>query len=166
MGGAYTFGANRSGDSGSGAHVLGDYVKSIETGRIRPSSDPSIYDDLHRRAQNVDLVILSVYLEHQLGLHRQIEISDAFVKFVRRLQEEGRDVVLISFGMLTVLDRLPDLGTFMLAWSEQQVMQRAAARALLGITPISGRLPVALPPHYRTGDGLRTQAVNAAVKGG
>jgi beta-N-acetylhexosaminidase len=134
--------------------VLSDYVNSVDAVRMSPSSDPSIYDDLRRRAQNVDRVVLSVYLRPQLGVDHQVELSDAFVKFVRRLQEEGRDVVLISFGMLTVLDRLPDLGTFMLAWSEQQVMQRAAARALLGITPISGRLPVALPPHHRTGDGL------------
>ncbi|MHC4193917.1 MAG: glycoside hydrolase family 3 protein, partial [Planctomycetota bacterium] len=77
--------------------VLSDYVNSVDAVRMSPSSDPSIYDDLRQRAQHVDRVVLSVYLRPQLGVDHQVELSDAFVKFVRRLQEEGRDVVLISF---------------------------------------------------------------------
>jgi len=146
--------------------VLGDYVNVVDTARMSPSSDPSLYDKLRRQAQQVDRVVLSVYLRPQLGVNYQVELSDDFVKFATQIQKEGRDVILISFGKLKVLDSLPDLGTFMLAWSGQEVMQRAAAKALLGITPISGRLPVSLPPHYKTGDGLRRQAANAAVKGG
>ena len=145
--------------------VLRDYVNAVDTARMSPSSDPSLYDKLRRQAQQVDRVILSVYLRPQLGVNYQVELSDDFVKFATQILKEGRDVVLISFGKLTVLDSLPDLGTFMLAWSRQQVMQRAAVRALLGITPISGRLPVSLPPHHKTGDGLRTQATNAVEKG-
>jgi hypothetical protein len=70
-------------------------------------------------------------------------------------------VVVVSFGMLPLLDRFPNLGTFLLAWSGQDVMQRAAARALLAMTPMSGRLPVALPPYHARGEGLTREAVDA-----
>jgi len=136
--------------------VLHSNVESIKTVRVSPTSDSSIFSDLKEKASSFDLVILSVYLRPQIGvrLEDQVKMSDQFVQFARQLQSEGRRVVLISFGELEVLDRLPDLGTFMLAWSGQPVMQRAAARALLGITPISGRLPLGLPPHHQRGDGL------------
>jgi hypothetical protein len=103
---------------------------------------------------NSDQIVLSVYIQPQLGVSQFVEMSDDFVQFVQQLQADGRDVILISFGKLTVLDALPNLDTFMLAWSDQSVMQRAAARALVGAIPITARLPVTLPPHHKRGDGL------------
>lgn len=133
---------------------LRQYVNSVDAVRVSPSTDSSVYDDLRRRALNADRIVLSVYIRPQLGVRTYVELSSDFVRFVQQLQAEDRDVALISFGKLTVLDALPNLGTFMLAWSEQPVMQRAAARALVGVRPISARLPVALPPHHERGEGL------------
>ena len=133
---------------------LRQYVNSVDAVRVSPTSDPSVYDDLHRRALDADRIVLSVYIRPRLGVTQYVEMSDDFVQFARQLQADGRDVVLISFGKLTVLDSLPNLDTFMLAWSEQPVMQRAAARALVGVIPITARLPLTLPPHHKRGDGL------------
>ena len=47
----------------------------------------------------------------------------------------------------------------MMAWSGQDVMQRAAAKALLGITPISGRLPLNLPPFHKRGEGVNRVSI-------
>lgn len=63
-------------------------------------------------------------------------------------------MIVVSFGELEVLSYIPDLGTFMMAWSGQDVMQRAAAKAILGITNISGQLPINLMPFHKRGDGL------------
>jgi beta-N-acetylhexosaminidase len=133
---------------------LRSHVKSVDVERAFPDSDPSLYEDLDRRAMDADRVVLSVYIRPQLGVSQYVELSEDFVRFARRLQTDGHDVVLISFGKLTVLDALPNLETFMLAWSEQPVMQRAAARALVGVIPITAHLPVSLPPHHERGDGL------------
>lgn len=141
---------------------LRQYVNSVDAVRVSPTTDPSVYDDLHQQALNADRVVLSVYIRPQLGVRKFVEMSSDFVRFAQQLQAEDRDVALISFGKLTVLDSLPNLDTFMLAWSEQPVMQRAAARALAGVSPISGRLPLALPPHHERGEGLDRRANNPA----
>jgi beta-glucosidase-like glycosyl hydrolase len=146
--------------------TLRDHVASIEAERISPATDPSTYEELHRRARQSDYVLLNIYLGPRLGADPyRAELPDPAARFVRQLQAEGRRVVLASFGLLKVLDLVPDLETFVLAWSGQDVMQRAAARALLGLAPISGRLPVGLPPHHAIGDGLSREQANAASNG-
>ena len=138
--------------------VLRQYVNLVDTERVSPTTDPSVYANLRQRALNFDQIVLSVYIRPQLGVSQYVEMSDNFVQFVQQLQADERDVVLISFGKLTVLDALPNLDTLIMAWSEQPVMQRAAARALVGVIPITARLPVTLPPHHKRGDGLDRSA--------
>ena len=133
---------------------LSEGVDQFDTERVSPLTRSSVFDGLLKRAENADRVVLSVYIRPQLGVDQYTEMSDEFLKFVHDLRAAGRDVVVISFGKLTLLDDLPEIGTLMMAWSEQDVMQRAAARALLGMTPISGKLPLNLPPFHKRGDGL------------
>ena len=142
-------------EAGNGLNPqLSEGVAKLDTERVSPLTRSSVFDELLKRAENVDRVVLSVYLRPELGVDQYTEMSDEFLKFVHDLQEAGREVVVISFGKLTLLDDLPKIGTLMMAWSEQNVMQRAAARALLGRTPISGKLPLNLLPFHKRGEGL------------
>jgi len=50
----------------------------------------------------------------------------------------------------------------MVAWGTWPVSQAAAARALLGAAPITGRLPIAIPPYAPLGAGVRREARAAA----
>jgi len=129
-------------------------VDQLDTQRVSPLTRSSVFDDLLKRAQNVDRVVISVYIRPQMGVDQYTEMSAEFLKFVSELRVAGIDVVVISFGKLTLLDNLPEIDTLMMAWSEQDVMQRAAARALLGAVPISGKLPLNLPPFHKRGEGL------------
>lgn len=135
--------------------ILRPEVGNLESVRVSPDAGPEVYAGLVGRADEVDQVIIAVHLAPALGQDPYwVDLSDRFVAFVQALEARGRTPVLLSFGKQTVLDALPDLPTFMLAWSGAGVMQEAAARALLGRSDISGILPVALPPHHRVGDGL------------
>ena len=150
-----TFERSDNDDAGNGFNSkLRGGVALLETERVFPETDSSVFGGLLISAEKADRVVLSVYIRPELGVDQYTEMSDEFLKFVRDLREAGRDVVLISFGKLTVLDSLPETETLMMAWSEQDVMQRAAARALLGTIPISGKLPLNLPPFHKRGDGL------------
>lgn len=62
--------------------------------------------------------------------------------------------VVISFGDPYLLRQIPSARTYLLAWSETDASQRAAAAALTGRIPITGVLPIDLPPHYPVGHGL------------
>jgi beta-N-acetylhexosaminidase len=77
---------------------------------------------------------------------------------VERLAAAGKPVVAVSLGSPYLLDAFPSVPAYVLAWNGSMVSQRAAARALLGTAPITGRLPVSLPPHHRLGEGIQRPA--------
>jgi beta-N-acetylhexosaminidase len=135
--------------------MLRNHIERVDALRLYPSSDPSAYQKLLKKSEDADMVILSIYLRPQLGKRIQDRISEPLIQYVEKLQSEGKEVIVVSFGELEVLNYLPGLGTLMMAWSGQEVMQRAAAKAVLGIQPISGHLPVNLPPFHKRGEGLQ-----------
>ncbi len=138
--------------------ILRKHIQTVNAVRLSPLSDSSIYQKLIKISENVDQVILSIYLRPELGTRIQDKMSESLIQFVENLQSKGKNLIIVSFGELEVLNDLPDLSTFMMAWSGQDVMQRAAAKAILGITPISGRLPINLPPFHTRGDGLERES--------
>ncbi len=138
--------------------VLRNHIKSVDAVRVSPSSDASIYQRLTKKSQTVDQVILSIYSRPLSYSKGQDKTSKSLIQLVEKLQATGKDVIIISFGELEVLNDLPELGTFMMAWSGQDVMQKAAAKAILSITPIAGSLPINLPPFHKRGDGLERES--------
>src|SRR2546427_13135632 len=51
------------------------------------------------------------------------------------------------------LSQAPTVKSYLIAWSGVRASERAVALALLGKVPITGRLPISLPPAYRIGGG-------------
>jgi beta-N-acetylhexosaminidase len=138
--------------------ILLEHISSVNGVRLSPTSAPSIYEKLMEKSDNVDQVILSVYLRPELGMYIQDEISESLVQYINDLQSRGRYIIVVSFGELEVLNYLPNLGTFMMARSGQDVMQRAAAKTILGMNPITGHLPVNLTPYHKRVDGLERES--------
>jgi len=67
-------------------------------------------------------------------------------------------VIAVSFGSPYLLSFFPGVPAYMLAWGGAPVSQRAAAEALLGRSPITGKMPVSIPSHHRYGDGIVREA--------
>jgi beta-glucosidase-like glycosyl hydrolase len=61
----------------------------------------------------------------------------------------------IAFGTPYLLREVPRLTTYLCAWGPQPVLQVAAAQALFGEAPISGRLPVTIPRLHARGEGIQ-----------
>lgn len=109
-------------------------------------------DALRTRAQSADLVLASVRVApHQ---YRALGLRGGLPALLEELAAAGRPVVVVSLGSPYLLDSFPSVPTYLLAWSASEDSQRAAADAILGRAPVTGRLPVSLPPHHRAGDGL------------
>jgi CubicO group peptidase (beta-lactamase class C family) len=53
--------------------------------------------------------------------------------------------------------------SYLVAWGDREVSQRAALAALFGEQPIGGRLPIPLPPFHRLGEGLDRERIAAPV---
>jgi beta-N-acetylhexosaminidase len=61
--------------------------------------------------------------------------------------------VLVSFGSPYVIMQSPTVRSYLVAWSSNPESERAAARALRG-APITGRLPISIPPDLPIWSGL------------
>ncbi|MXX67766.1 MAG: serine hydrolase, partial [Gemmatimonadales bacterium] len=130
---------------------LGRAVR-VRRARIGFDTHPAVYDSLLRRARSVDAVIFSAYVRPGAASD-STDLPDEVRSFFDRLDDAGRTAVLVSFGSPYLLTSVPDAETYLIAWGGADASQEAAALALLG-APISGRLPISLPPRHALGDGL------------
>lgn len=64
-------------------------------------------------------------------------------------------VALVAFGNPYLIRQVPAAGTYVVTYSVGDAVERAAADALLGRTPITGTVPVSLPGFFTRGDGLK-----------
>jgi beta-N-acetylhexosaminidase len=115
------------------------------------------YERMRAAADSADVTIISSYVG-QVWNATTIGASPAFSALVSSLVERGRRPVVVTFGNPYLLQQLPTVGTYVVAWGGSAASQTAAARALLGLTAISGHLPISIPPHVVRGTGLQVPA--------
>jgi beta-N-acetylhexosaminidase len=63
-------------------------------------------------------------------------------------------VIVVSFGNPYLIRQFPNVGTYLVTFGVSDDLERAAARAVLGQAPITGRAPISLPGFFRLGDGI------------
>jgi beta-N-acetylhexosaminidase len=68
-----------------------------------------------------------------------------------------RPTVLVSFGSPYIVMETPRVRSYLLGWAANPASERAAARALAG-APITGKLPISIPPVFRIGEGFERPA--------
>lgn len=83
-----------------------------------------------------------------------VMVDEQVARLVREVAAE-QPTVVVAFGNPYLLQGFPSVGTYVLGWGAQDIMQRAVARALLGQAPVTGTLPVSIPPYHVVGDGLQ-----------
>jgi len=141
--------AGRTFDAGLRGHSGG-----LSTARVGPDTPWAVYDSLLYAARRADAVVLGAYVPPRSGVG-SVGVPAAFRGFVEGLHRGGDiPVAVLSFGSPYLLSAFPDAGTYLVAWGGWEVSQRAAAMAVIGAAPITGRLPISIPPLHATGEGL------------
>lgn len=131
---------------------LRPFAASLSSIVLDAGADPRAIAVAMRAADSADVVVFAPFIRvgaYRSGLGLPGAVADAVNAMAR-----SRPTVTVSFGNPYLLDQLPDVGTYVLAWAGWDLMERAAARALTGAAPITGRLPIPLPPQYSIGDGI------------
>jgi beta-N-acetylhexosaminidase len=77
---------------------------------------------------------------------------------VHAILAKHKSVVVVCFGSPYVIRHFPEAKTWLGIFSNADVAQRAAARAIFGQVPISGRIPVSVPGAVCVGSGLDVPA--------
>jgi beta-N-acetylhexosaminidase len=110
------------------------------------------YPRLIAAADSSDVTIVSSYVGQSWDA-LTASAPQAFTDFVQTLVRRGRKPIVVAFGNPYLLQQLPWVGTYLVAWGGFPVSQTAAARALLGTSAISGHLPISIPPYVNRGRG-------------
>ena len=152
------------GDRGVGA----DLVKELKA-RLETPAETAVLDARSSEADvaailagasRADAVLLCLFVRFQSG-RGSIALPGAAQAAIEKLLDTGARVVAVSFGSPYVLRELPRLPTYLCAWGAQPDMQVAAARALFGEAPITGRLPVTIPDLAPRGSGIQKPKENS-----
>jgi len=112
------------------------------------------------RADGADLIIASLYGRVRSGQSSSVGLPEAGARALSALIKGRAPLVCISFGNPYLLMSFPQMQTYMVAYGDMPSLQTAAARALLGETDISGKLPITLPSLYPRGAGIQLKAAH------
>lgn len=116
-------------------------LRSEFLGAEDPAAD---YGRLERLADSVDVVIVSSYVGQNWDAV-SASAPQAFASFVQKLTARGKRPVVVTFGNPYLLQQIPGVPAYLVAWGGFPPSQIAAARALLGQRQISGKLPISIP---------------------
>jgi beta-N-acetylhexosaminidase len=123
----------------------------VSTVRLSRRSGAAELDRARRLAAGSDVTLVASF-SRALPWKGNLGLPEDIAALINELARAGAPVV--SFGDPYLLRQLTGARTYVLAWSEMDASQRAVARALMGEIPITGRLPIDLPPDYPVGHGL------------
>jgi beta-N-acetylhexosaminidase len=137
--------------------TLGREIRTVERVALGPGPvDPAVLDGVARRAEGADFVVLAVNVA--AAASKGTVALDPDVAAAFRAMAERRPTALVSFGSPYLLRQLPELGTYLLAWSGSDAAEAAVGRALTGRAGITGRLPITIPALHERGAGLVREA--------
>jgi beta-N-acetylhexosaminidase len=128
--------------------ALGDTVRVF---RIWPSSGPASYDSARAVLAEGGVPVFAAAVRAMAGRGR-VALPDSLVAFIESTAN-ANPTVLLSLGSPYLLLQTPQVTSHLLAWSANPLSETAAARALSG-APITGRLPITIPPTFQRGAGL------------
>ncbi len=95
-------------------------------------------------ADSADVILVSSYVTHSSTV-TTIDAPRSFVDFIEELGKRKEHPIVIAFGNPYFLQQIPDVSAYVVAWGGFPVSQGAAARALLGTIPMTGKLPITIP---------------------
>lgn len=126
---------------------------TVTSERVGDATTAAAFAALRRRAASADLVVVSGYVSPR-EYRGSVQTGGGFPAFVQGLAADGVPVVAVSFGSPYLLTSFPAVPAYLVAWGGAAQSQTAAAEALLGRAPITGRMPVSLPQLHPRGAGL------------
>ncbi|MDB4869679.1 MAG: beta-N-acetylhexosaminidase [Gemmatimonadales bacterium] len=134
-------------------------LPNLRTEFMATEDAPLNFPRLIAAADSADVTIVGSYVGQNWDAV-SASAPQAFANFVQTLVQRGRKPIVVAFGNPYLLQQLPSIGSYLVAWGGFPVSQTAAARALLGTSAISGHLPISIPPYAGRGTGIERPAVS------
>ena len=125
---------------------------TVDFFRLWPMSGTPSYDSARSVIARAPAVVFAANVRPISG-RGTISLPDSLAQLMMAT-DTARPTVVVSLGSPYLLTQTPTVRSYLIAWSGVRASERAVALALLGKVPITGRLPISLPPAYRIGAGV------------
>ena len=119
-----------------------------------PAILPAAVENAIKIANGAEVAVISSYIGASTTT-ASMAATGGLPELIDGLRSAGTKVVLVSFSNPYLAQGLPYTDAHLIAWSASTLSQRAAARAMLGKAPITGRLPITIPGVAPYGAGLK-----------
>jgi beta-N-acetylhexosaminidase len=133
------------------ADLLRQSGDTVDYFRLWPMSGVASYDSARAVLAKAPAALFAANVR-PISWRGNIVLPDSLARLVT-VTDSLKPTVLITFGSPYLLNQTPSVKSYLLAWSGRAASERAAARALLGYSPIAGHLPIRVPP-YGLGFGI------------
>ena len=139
--------------------VFGPALRGALTGtrvvKVSPTVTSAQLDSIAALASGVDRIVVAAYVRRIEGEGRfaMPQHVAAWVDSLAR-QTSGPKVAVVAFGNPYLIRQFPSVGTYVVTYGVSDDLERAAARALLGQAPLTGRAPISLPGFFGAGEGI------------
>ncbi len=125
---------------------------TVDYFRLWPMSGALSYDSARAVIARAPATVFVANVRPIAG-RGNIALPDSLAQLVTAT-DGTRPTVLVSLGSPYLLNQTPSVHCYLIAWSGVRAAERAVALALLGKVPITGHLPIRIPPEYPIGFGL------------
>jgi CubicO group peptidase (beta-lactamase class C family) len=109
--------------------------------------------DIDRSIANADIIVCATLSRLVTGQNKSAD-SDHLQQIIQKILAAQKPVVWVALGNPFLLRLVPQLGTYLCSFSYSDNSQIAAAKALAGEIPVSGKMPVSIPGIAKIGAGL------------
>ncbi|HMA43139.1 MAG TPA: glycoside hydrolase family 3 N-terminal domain-containing protein [Gemmatimonadales bacterium] len=134
------------------AELLRANGDTVDYFRLWPMSGPASYDSARLVIARAPVAVFAANVK-PIAWKGNIALPDSLAALIMAT-DSLKPTALVSFGSPYLLNQTPTVKSYLIAWSGVRVAERAAARALLGLSPIGGHLPIRIPPAYPLGWGI------------
>jgi beta-N-acetylhexosaminidase len=125
---------------------------TVDYFRLWPMSGALSYDSARAVLAGASAAVFATNVKPS-AWRGMIALPDSLAQLITAT-DSSKGAVLVSFGSPYLLGQVAGVGSYLIAWSDVPATERAVARALLGLSPIGGHLPIRIPPAYPPGWGI------------
>jgi beta-N-acetylhexosaminidase len=128
---------------------------AVTSFKLWPASGPASYDSATAVLARSPVSLFAVS-DKPTESRGSLGLPDSLVSLITTTSRR-RPTILVSLGNPYLISGLPDVWSYLIGWRSNTVTEQAVAGALAGVSSITARLPISIPPEYPRGWGLQRQ---------
>ncbi len=137
-------------------------VEFLTINRVSLSTPEAEMEMVLERARKAEVVFCAVFARLVTGTGN-VGLSSKLTDWIQRLNRSDKPVVTIALGNPYIIQGFPQVSNYLCTFSNADVSQTAAVKAIFGEIAINGKLPVSIPGIAEFGNGVDRERIDMRI---